>query len=85
MAAVIYSLCALTAVICAVLLLRSFGRTRSPMLLWSGACFVGLTVGNVLLVLDRVVLPATDLSTARLVVSLVAVLLLLYGLIMERD
>jgi hypothetical protein len=85
MAPVIYSLCAVAALLCAVLLLRSFGRTRSPMLFWSGACFAGLTLGNVLLVIDRVVLPATDLSTPRLVVSLVAVLLLLYGLIMEGD
>lgn len=85
MAPLIYSLCTLTSLLCAVLLLRSFGRTRSPMLFWSGACFVGLTLGNAVLVLDRVVLPEVDLSVARLSVALVSVLLLLYGLIMEGD
>ena len=85
MAAVIYSLCALTALACAVLLLRSFRASRSPMLFWSAACFAGLTLGNVILVVDRIVLPSTDLSLLRLSVALVSVLLLLYGLIMEGD
>ena len=85
MGAVIYSLCALTAALCAVLLLRGYARTRTRMLFWSGLCFVGLTASNVLLVLDRIVLPAVDLSTARLVVGLLAVLLLLYGLVMGED
>ena len=85
MAAIIYSLCALTAFLCAALLLRSFRASRSRMLFWSAACFVGLTIGNALLVLDRILLPMVDLSIPRLLVSLVAVLLLLYGLIMEGD
>ena len=85
MSAVIYSLCALTALLCAILLLRAYTRTRTRMLFWSGLCFVGLTASNVLLVLDRVLLPLVDLSTARLGVGLVAVLLLIYGLVMEED
>jgi hypothetical protein len=83
--AVIYSLCALTALLCAVLLLRAYVRTRTRLLFWSGLCFAGLTASNILLVLDRIVLPLVDLSTARLSVSLVAVLLLIYGLVMEED
>jgi hypothetical protein len=83
--AIIYSLCALTALLCAVLLLRAHARNRSRMLFWSGLCFVGLTFSNVLLVLDRIVLPLVDLSTARLVAALVALLLLIYGLVMEED
>ena len=85
MSAVIYSLCALTALLCAVLLLRAYARTRTRMLFWSGLCFVGLTASNILLVLDRIVLPLMNLSTARLAAGLVAVLLLIYGLIMEED
>ena len=85
MAAIIYSLCALTCLICALMLLRAYGHTRSRMLFWSGACFVGLTAGNILLVVDRILLPATDLTTARLTVGLVSVLLLLYGLTTEGD
>ena len=61
---------------CAALLLRGYSQTRVRLLFWSGLCFTGLAVSNVLLVLDRIVLPLVDLSTARLLVALVAVLLL---------
>lgn len=85
MSAVIYSLCALTALLCAVLLLRAYRRTRTRLLFWSGLCFAGLTASNVVLVLDKIVLPMMDLSTARLATGLVALLLLVYGLVMEED
>jgi Family of unknown function (DUF5985) len=86
MAAFIYLLCALTSLACAVLLLRSYGRTHARVLLWSGLCFAGLTLNNVLLVIDRIVLPtAVDLFTVRLAVAFFALLLLLYGLIWEHD
>lgn len=82
---IIYTLCALTAAACAVLLLRAYVRNRFRLLLWSGLCFVGLTLNNGLLVLDRLVFPQVDLSTWRLVVALVAVVLLVGGLILEGD
>lgn len=85
MAPLIYALCALTTIVCAAMLLRSYRRTRARVLFWSGLCFVGLTVSNVLLVVDRVALPLVDLSTARLTAAFVALLLLLYGLIWEGD
>lgn len=79
----IYSLCTLTSLLCATLLLRGFLRSRFPLLLWSGLCFVGLTLNNTLLVLDRVVFPEVDMSTWRLLVALLSVLLLVYGLIIQ--
>jgi hypothetical protein len=85
MAAVIYSLCALTGLTCAILLLRSYQKTRVQLLLWSGLCFVGLTASNVLLVLDRIIYPNIDLSSARLAMALVGLLLLLFGLIWENE
>lgn len=85
MAPLIYSLCALTCLICSVLLFRSYGQSRSRLLFWSGLCFLGLTASNVLLVLDRVVLPTVDLSAARLTAAFIALLLLLFGLIWEGD
>jgi hypothetical protein len=85
MSAIIYSLCALTSLACAVLLLRSYRQTRTRLLFWSGMCFAGLTVSNTLLVLDRIVLPLVNLSGARLGTGLVALLLLIYGLVMEDD
>ncbi len=81
MAAVIYSLCALTGLTCAILLLRSYQRTGVGLLLWSALCFVGLTTSNVFLVLDRIVFPNIDFSVPRLAAALVGLLLLLFGLI----
>ena len=79
----IYGLCALTAAACAGLLLRSYVQTRFRLLLWSGMCFVGLTLNNMLLVLDRLVFTQVDLSTWRLAIALAAIVLLLCGLILE--
>ena len=85
MAALIYTLCALTCLVTAVLLLRSYQKTRVHLLLWSGLCFIGLTVSNVFLVLDRIVYPDMDLSLPRLGSAFVGMLLLLYGLVWESD
>lgn len=86
MAAAIYSLCALVSLLCAILLLRAHMRNRYRLLLWSGLCFVGLTLNNLLLVIDKILLPAqVDLSVSRLTVALISVLVLLYGLIWEAE
>jgi hypothetical protein len=85
MAAIIYSLCALTALLCAVLLLHAYWRGGYRLLLWSGLCFAGLTLNNGLLVVDKIVLPTTDLSTWRSAVALAAMTVLLYGLIWDAE
>jgi phosphatidylserine synthase len=85
MAFLIYTLCALTSAACAWLLLANYRRTRHRVLFWSGMCFIGMTVNNVLLVLDKLVLPTADLLPWRLVSALLAVALLLYGLIYEKE
>ena len=85
MARLIYALCMLTSLTCAWLLLRSFLRTRYRLLLWSGLCFVGLSVNNLLVVLDKMLLPSVDLLVWRLTAGLVSVLLLLFGLIWEGE
>jgi hypothetical protein len=84
MAALIYSLCALTCLACVVLLFRSYRQTRGRLLFWSALCFVGLTASNILLVLDRLVFP-NDLSAPRLAAAFIGLLLLLFGLIWEGD
>jgi len=81
----IYTLCALTALACATLLLRAFFRTRFKLLLWSGLCFVGLCINNVLLVLDKLVFVQADLSPWRLALGLISVLLLVAGMVLESD
>lgn len=85
MAAVIYLLCALTCLACFGLLFRAWRSSRTPLLFWSALCFAGLSVNNFLLVVDRLVFTAIDLSTWRLATGLVALLLLLFGLIWEEE
>jgi hypothetical protein len=81
----IYSLCTLTSLACAWLLLASYRRTGYRLLFWSGWSFVAMTVNNLFLVLDKVVFPDADLLPVRLVAALVSMLLLLYGLIYEKE
>lgn len=86
MAALIYSLCALTSIACFVLLWRSWRASGYRLLFWSALCFAALSVNNVLLVVDRVVFPMeVDLFRWRLFAALAAVLLLLFGLIWEEE
>ncbi len=85
MAAIIYGLCALTALICTVLLLQAYRRSAYRLLLWSGLCFAGLTINNLLLVLDKIVFPLVDLSVWRTSVALLAMCTLLYGLIWDAE
>lgn len=82
-AVVAYVLCAITSVACAVLLVRSYRQARVRLLLWSALCFVGLAVNNVLLVVDRSILPEVDLSLLRDASGFIAVSILLFGLIWE--
>lgn len=84
MAEAVYILCALTSIFCAVLLFRSYRRQRTRLLMWSTLCFAGLAINNILLVIDLVLVPtAIDLSAARILTSIVAVMLLLIGLVWE--
>ncbi|MGZ9113956.1 MAG: DUF5985 family protein [Brevundimonas sp.] len=81
----VYGLCLLTSAICAVLLMRSWRRSRQPLLLWSGCCFILLAANNLLVVLDVLVLRDINLGPARTATSLLAVGVLLYGFIWEVD
>jgi hypothetical protein len=81
----IYALCAVTAIMCAWMLLRGYARGGYRLLLWGGLCFVGLSLNNLLLIVDKFVLSNVDLSTWRLVFALLAVLIFLYGLIFDSE
>lgn len=85
MALFVYVLCAITSLACAMLLLRAYRRTAVRLLLWSGLCFAGLALNNVLLIVDLQVLPEHDLSVIRSLPSVLGVALLLYGLVWESD
>jgi hypothetical protein len=83
MAEGIYGLCALTSMLCAVLLMRGFARSRVRILLWTSCCFVGLALNNLLLLVDVMILPETPLALARGVAALAGLAPLLFGLVWE--
>ena len=79
----VYILGVLISAACAWLLLRGYAHGRRKLLLWSGLCFAGLAISNLLVFLDLVILPQIDLYRCRLVTAALAMVLLLYGLIWE--
>jgi hypothetical protein len=82
----LYLLAALTSIACMVLLFRGYARTGARLLLWSALCFVALSLNNVLLFVDLVLLPTEiDLRIYRLLAALAGVLFLLYAFIWEAE
>ena len=84
MTGIVFVLCALTSLACAVLLLRGYFRARTRLLLWTGLCFAGLFLNNALLVVDARI-PTVDLSVWRSLPAVAGLALLIYGLVWEAD
>jgi hypothetical protein len=82
---ILASLAVLASLACMVLLLRAYSETGTRLLLWSGLCFVFLTVNNILLFLDLNVFHDIDLRPYRLAAALVGIVFLLYGFITEAE
>ena len=84
MAEAIYILCALTSILCAVLLLRGYRATRTRLLFWASLCFGFLAINNVILYFDLVILPPQiDLFWYRNAAALIGMLVLVVGLAWE--
>ena len=83
MGSIVYVLCAAAALVCAVLLLRAYRRVGARLLLWSFVCFACLTLNNLLVAVDIVLMVETDIFLLRNVSALVGIVALLYGLVME--
>lgn len=82
----LYLLAALSSIACTALLFRGYARTGARLLVWSALCFVGLSVNNVLLFVDLVLLPTQiDLRAYRLLAALAGLLFLLYAFIWEAE
>jgi hypothetical protein len=81
----VYILCALTSILCAVLLYRRHRIAHSPLLFWSVWCFVCLALTNVLLFVDLVMFPQVSLLLLRNAISLAGMLMLIYGLVQHRN
>jgi hypothetical protein len=83
LARIIYLSCGITSMLCFVLLMRSYLRSRGSLLFYTSIFFAFMTVSNVLLFIDSLVKP--PLAMIRTVTSLIAVCILLYGLIWKEE
>lgn len=79
----VYLLCAAASLACGLLLLRGYLRNHTRLLLWCALCFLTLGVENVVLFVDVVVVPETDLRPVRHTLALAGMSALLFGLIWE--
>jgi Family of unknown function (DUF5985) len=84
-AAAVYILSALISLACAVLLLRSYAQSRTGLLLWAAICFLGLTLNNAVLFVDKIVVTDVDLSLWRTIPALAGMLALVFGLLWEES
>jgi hypothetical protein len=81
MSGAVYVLCAVTSLLCALLLLRGYRQSRHRLLFWSALCFAGLALNNALMVLDYALAATADLMPARHVTAHLSMWILLYGLV----
>lgn len=81
----VYMLCFLTCFAAMLLLLQSFRRNGSRLLLWSVLAFVALAINNLILFVDIVLLPDISLLPLRELTAFAGVAILLYGFIWEVD
>jgi len=84
-ATLVYILCFLTSSACAWLLGRSYLRSKARLLLWSCVSFVLLAGNNLVLVLDLLVLDQLNLRAGRLLLSLAAVSVLIFGFVWDLE
>jgi hypothetical protein len=82
---IVYLLCFATSTACALLLARSYRRGGARLLLWSALCFLFLAANNVVVVLDLLVLTDWNFQIPRLLLSLAAVGVLLFGFIWDLE
>jgi hypothetical protein len=80
-----YVRCFLTSAACAWLLGRSYRQTSTRLLLWSSICFSFLAANNFVLILDLLVLPEQDLRLLRLLLTLAAILSLIWGFVVDGE
>jgi hypothetical protein len=82
---IVYALCLASSLACTGLLIRSYARNGTTLLLWCALGFVGLSVNNLFLFLDLALFAEIDFRMVRHLSALAAVAVLLYGFIWEVD
>jgi hypothetical protein len=81
MPGLVYILCALTSLGSAVLLWRAVGKPGNGLLFWSGVCFLGMAINNVLMYIDSVLFPTFYMYELPNIVALVSIIILSLALI----
>jgi hypothetical protein len=85
MAGIVYILCALTSLLCAVLLYRAYSRSKLRFLFWCSFGFWGFTFNNVLLFIDLIIFPEINyIINIRTLPAVFGMVVMIYGLIMEE-
>ncbi len=83
--ALVYMFCFITCAICAALLVRSWFKTRTRLLLWVAISFTLLAVNNFFLFADTTLFPDIDLSVFRWTTGTAGVVILIFGLVWEAE
>jgi hypothetical protein len=83
--AIVYLLCFATSSACALLLARSYRRGGARLLLWSALCFALLAANNLFVIVDLLLIHDIDFGLVRLMLSLAAVAVLLFGFIWDME
>lgn len=81
----VYLLCFLTSAACAWLLARNYWLSGARLLMWSALCFLFLAFNNLLVFLDLLVVQNISLQIPRLILSLCALGVLLFGFIWDLE
>lgn len=84
MATLVFVLCFLTSLTCAVLLWRGYRQSHAKLLFWSSICFFGFALNNAILIVDKSS-ATTDLGLLRTVPLVIGLTALLYGLIWKTE
>jgi hypothetical protein len=79
----VYVLCAITSLVCAVLLFKGYRDSRTRLLFWSSLCFAGLALNNALLLVDILAGPGLDLRLPRTGLAVLSLTMLIHGLVGE--
>lgn len=84
--ALVYMFCFIACAICAGLLIRSWVKTRTRLLLWIAISFSFLAINNLFLFVDTSLTPPeVDLSPLRVASGVIGVSILILGLIWEAE
>lgn len=79
--ALVYTLCFAGSAGCAVLLGRTWYRTRMRLLFWSTLCFLLLAANNLFVIIDVLLARDIDFGIVRLGLTLAATAVLLFGFV----